>query len=82
MDRLSKKRIEIDKIDSEIMKLLNHRFDISIEVGEIKKEEELYVLDSTRENRILDKTNKYSHSPQIKNVYKEIMLQSKTLQGK
>lgn len=82
MDELKKKRDQIDNIDQQIMTLLNDRFDISIEVGNIKKKNNILVLDGNREEVILNKTTNLSHSPQIKEVYKAIMQQSKSLQRK
>lgn len=82
MDELKNLRQQIDSIDETLMSLLNERFDISLSVGAYKKENKVRVLDSSRENFILDKISKYSHSPQIREIYKVIMAQSKSLQRK
>lgn len=82
MDKLEKLRNRIDALDYTIMQLLDERYDLSIEVGTLKKETKTAVLDSNREQIILDKTSKLSHSHAIKNVYVAIMEESKKLQRK
>jgi monofunctional chorismate mutase len=82
MDKLLDARSQIDKIDDQIMELLDERFALSIQIGTIKKEIKSPILDSNREQKILEKTSKLSHSHTIRNVYKSIMDESKKLQGK
>jgi monofunctional chorismate mutase len=82
MDKLLDARSQIDKIDDQIMELLDERFALSIQIGTIKKEIKSPILDSNREQTILEKTSKLSHSHTIRNVYKSIMDESKKLQGK
>lgn len=82
MDRLVKSRNRIDEIDDAIMQLLDERYDLSMEIGEIKKKQKTQVLDANREQIILDKTSKLRHSHSIKNVYHTIMDESKKLQRK
>ncbi len=80
MDKLEELRILINEIDDEIMSLLDKRFSLSIEVGKVKSISNTSVLDTKREDYILDKTSNYSHSPQVDTVYKKIMEESKFLQ--
>lgn len=82
MDKLLEARSKIDTIDEQIMDLLEERYYVSKEVGRIKEEIKKEVLDNSREQIIFDKTSKYSHSPQIIEVYKTIMNESKKLQRK
>jgi chorismate mutase len=82
MDKLLVKRSKIDEIDNMIMQLLDDRFQLSTEIGDIKRQQSTPVLDSNREQVVLNKTSKYSHSPQIGSVYMCIMEQSKLLQRK
>lgn len=82
MDKINKLRKQIDKIDDEIMSLLDKRFNISNQIGQLKKESNTTVLDSNREQVIFDKTSKYSHSPELIEIYKTIMNESKKLQRK
>jgi len=82
MDKLLETRNQIDDIDNQLMELLDKRYDLSIEVGNIKKENNSHILDSNREEIILNKTTNLRHSQAIKNVYISIMEQSKKLQRK
>ncbi len=82
MDRLKELRVSINEIDDVIMSLLDKRFSLSAEVGKVKSVSKTSVLDTKREQYILDKTSKYSHSPEIDIVYKKIMAESKSLQRK
>ena len=80
MDRLIELRNEIDQLDNKIMELLDKRFEITKQVGLLKKESNTKILDAKRETIILDKTTKYSHYPQISSVYQYIMSLSKDKQ--
>lgn len=82
MDQIKKLRNEIDVLDNKIMELLETRFLISKQIGEAKKKSNTQVLDSNREETILLKTTKFSHSPQISSIYKTIMNESKNIQRK
>lgn len=82
---IEKLREEIDKLDNEIIKLLDQRFDCTHKIGEEKKALKANVLDSSREQKILDKIDALSsseHSEYIKEIYKKIMEQSRNEQGK
>lgn len=82
MDQINDLRTKIDKIDDEIMNLLDKRFSIAIHIGNLKELTKTSVLDTKREKIVLDKTSNYSHSPEIGVVYNVIMEQSKSLQRK
>lgn len=80
MDELGNIRKQIDKLDAMIMQLLDQRFDLTNQVGEIKKQIKKDILDTNREQIIYDKASKCSHYPQIKTIYKTIMNESKQAQ--
>ena len=82
MDVINKKRETIDLLDKVIMESLEKRFDLSIEIGIAKASQNKEILDTNREEIILKKISKLSHSPQIEQVYKTIMKESKQLQRK
>jgi chorismate mutase len=82
MDKIDNLRNLIDTLDEEIMSLLDERYDLSVKIGNLKTQTKTNVLDTKRESYILDKTSKYSHSPEIGIVYKIIMEESKSLQRK
>ena len=58
MKDLSKARDEIDNIDTQIIKLFEQRMDIVKDVANYKIENNLPVLDSSRENMMLEKNLK------------------------
>ena len=82
MDSIEALRKEIDALDNEIMQKLDKRYDLSIQIGQLKQQEQRVVYDANREAMILNKTSNLSHSPQITEVYKTIMEESKKLQRK
>lgn len=47
-------RNEINKIDTELLKLLKQRIDISKKLGKIKKENGIPIFDPEREREIID----------------------------
>lgn len=81
MKKLNNYRIEIDKIDKEIMKLLDERFRISKAIGKYKFLNNLNLEDSIREQEILRKSNEYINSKYIKNIYDRIFINSKDSQA-
>lgn len=80
MDDLNQLRTTIDELDNKIMALLDERFNISVKVGEYKKNNNTPVLNSNRETEILNKINRFKHSKEILNVYQSLLKESKTLQ--
>ena len=76
-------RKDIDALDNEIIKLLDKRFDCSKKIGDEKKASNIKVLDSSREQAILDKVAALSsdeHKEYIQEIYKKIMEQSREYQ--
>lgn len=80
MDEIIELRNKIDIIDDQIMALLEERYVLSRNIGLMKAKSNHRVLDTNRENEILNKASKYSHFPQITEVYNSIFTQSKNLQ--
>ena len=80
MDKIIALRNRINSIDDQIMLLLNERYDISNQIGEIKSNSKISILDKNREEYVLDKTKQHGHSPQIESVYRTIMSESKNIQ--
>ncbi len=77
-------RIEIDKIDSELIALLEKRMEISKQVGEYKIQNNLEVLNIGRELDVINKITKMVHNKEFVNqasdIYFEIMKTSRSLQ--
>ncbi len=86
MDELQRLRSDIDKIDREIIRLFERRMDTVIGVAEYKKASNSPVLQTSREQTVLDKavanlTNK-EYADAAKQLMIEIMGLSKDLQRK
>nr|WP_319493189.1 prephenate dehydratase [uncultured Desulfobacter sp.] len=60
---LSPLRDEIDRIDVQILELINQRLEIGKKVGEIKKQEGSQVLDRTRERMVIERLFKLNPGP-------------------
>ena len=74
-------RNEIDIIDAQLVDLLNHRYTYCIEIGKLKKEQNTVVLDSNREQKIIDRLSKNEwHSGMVEAVWPIIMAFSRKLQ--
>ena len=74
---LKKLRDRIDKIDEEILKLLNQRAYEVIKVGKLKKRKNLNVFSPEREANMLDRLKKINKgifsSTDVENVFREIL---------
>lgn len=82
MDEIKLLRVKIDSIDDQIMTLLNERYNITSKIGKLKEGLKIEILDTSREDLINNKTTLFSHYPQIKEVYKTIMYESRRQQRK
>lgn len=83
--RLKRLRGQIDECDTELLSLLQRRMDICREIGQLKKEENMPVLQSLRYNKMLDDRislgNKLGLDTDfIKNIFDTIHIQSIALQ--
>ncbi|HSL92366.1 MAG TPA: chorismate mutase, partial [Candidatus Limnocylindrales bacterium] len=76
-ERLKKLREEIDRLDDEILSLLNRRAQAVIEVGKIKSEQKLRFYVPEREVEILRRISAANPGPfpddALKAVYREII---------
>jgi len=81
-NELKQSRDKIDKLDKKIMSNLDERFKVSEQINKIKIENNIDVVDPARENEIIQKIDAYSNRTEIKNVYKQILTESKKLQAK
>lgn len=83
-DKLEQLRKEIDKIDAEILRLINKRASVVVEVGKVKKKAKsaYHVLD--REQRIYQRLIRLNQGPfpssSIRPVFKEIVSASLSLE--
>lgn len=82
---LNDARVEINSIDSEIVHLLEKRFNVVIEIGNYKKENNIPVYDEKREQNVISNCVSYledeQYSKYILDIYKQIMNSCKELQN-
>lgn len=75
-------RQEIDTIDTELVSLLNRRYAACLEIGKLKKNTGTVVLDSSREQKIIDRLGQLSNYPDmIETLWPAIMAFSRNLQS-
>lgn len=51
---IDKLRMEIDRLDSELLRIFNQRAALALQIGEVKKVLDLPVYDPSREKRIFE----------------------------
>ncbi|KPN83326.1 Shikimate dehydrogenase [Apilactobacillus kunkeei] len=75
-------RKQITDIDNEIIKLLEQRFELCKKVGEIKRANNLPILDEKREQEVLSgiESTATKYGEEIKTVFEEIMQQAKNIE--
>ena len=81
---LNNQRNEIDRLDTEIIKLLEQRFDKAANIAKIKSENDIPVFDPSREeqvfNNIVRKISNDRYNSYIRNTYASLMNSSKDMQ--
>ena len=82
MDRFRKK---IDKIDEQLVKLLDERMELAFELGKLKKEHGRDVLDEGREKEVFEKLQALPkqtvRDDEIRELY-ELIIKISRLHGK
>ncbi|PCR99639.1 chorismate mutase [Lactococcus fujiensis] len=77
-------RKQIDETDQALTALIEHRMVLVLQVAEYKKKSGKAVLDSNREQIVLDKVGSYVKNPDyqasIVSTYKDIMAHSREFQ--
>lgn len=83
MNIIEQKRAEIDRIDTELVYLLNKRFQACVAIGEAKKQGATAVLDPNREQNILNRLKDYEEfEGMVDTLWPQIMAYSRGLQSK
>lgn len=78
MNQLSNLRKIIDAIDEQILDLIKSRIEVVVEIGEVKKENNIDVKDEKREeeiyNRLVEKAKEKDIKPEaVKKVWKSLL---------
>ena len=82
LKHLNDLRKNIDQIDSEIIQLLCKRFEIAKNIGLIKKEHNVQILDSNREEEVKKSWNSVSQGLNLLPILDSILTVSKQVQAK
>ena len=77
-------RVEIDKIDAELLRLLNARAEIAVRVGESKREAGLSVLNRGREREVIGRARRDNRGPlddeAVERLFRAVIRESRRLQ--
>ncbi len=82
--RLKKFREEIDKIDEELVRLINQRCEIAKQVGEIKREKKLPIVNEKREQEVIEHVRSLTSCvppEKIEIIWKELIALALSLEG-
>lgn len=73
MTKLEEARIKIDEIDNQIISLYEKRMDVIIEVIKYKIENNIPILDNSREVIMFEKNLKKITNPKYQKYYKSVL---------
>ena len=77
LQKLKKKRKELDLLDQKLLTLLNQRLRIALEIGKIKKTMGKKIYDPKREKEVLERLKRKNIGPlkeeDLKKIFKTIM---------
>ncbi len=81
---LASLRTEIDRIDMDLVGLLNHRSEIAVQIGQLKQAQGLDVWSSSREDEVVARALTASKGPlpheTLRLIFRELMSSSRALQ--
>ncbi len=84
MEELNKARKKIDEINEEIAHLLDERVALVKEIGNIKKKNQIPIIDKERENKIFEKLSKLKFKSaqfqEIRKIFEKILSVSRIIQ--
>ena len=77
-------RVEIDKIDEELLRLLNARAEIAVRVGETMRVAGLSVCDRGREREVVERARRANRGPldndAVERLFRAVIRESRRLQ--
>jgi chorismate mutase len=77
-------RVEIDKIDGELLRLLNARAELAVRVGESKRSAGLSVCDRERERKVIARARRDNPGPldagAVARLFRAVIRESRRLQ--
>ena len=82
--RLWQRRAEIDEIDQRLLDLLNQRARIVEDIGKLKREHRMPVLDGTREAQVIQRLRSQNQGPLdmrgVVAIFRSIIRESRRIQ--
>ena len=79
-------RARIDRIDEKLLRLLNRRASMALQIGRLKKKHGLPVFDEKRERAVIARLVRGNGGPlpaaSVKGIFREILRRNRGLQGK
>ena len=82
--KISALRLAIDEIDEKIMDLINRRFLLAKQIGNVKKKDGIQITDRRREKEILDRLLKKNNGPLrddgLRNIFGAIIAEGRNVQ--
>ena len=79
-------RGEIDKVDAEILRLLNLRAELAVRVGESKRSAGLSVWDRAREREVVERARRNNRGPldgdAVARLFRAVIRESRRLQAR
>ena len=83
---IGKLRQAIDVIDEKILDLINQRLSLAKQIGDLKKQDDIQILDSGRETeilkRLLEKNNGPMGADGLRNIFGAIIAEGRNVQRK
>lgn len=77
-------RKSINLIDKQILDLINERLSLAKQIGDLKKQSGIQILDSSREKEILERLLEQNNGPMgaegLKNIFSAIMAEGRNVQ--
>jgi chorismate mutase len=79
-------RARIDVVDQVLIDLINRRLGYALEIGEIKRKNDLPVRDQAREDALLAKLKEYNNGPlgadALEDIFKRIIQEARDLEAR
>lgn len=71
---LQEERNKIDKIDKQIVKLFEERMETASKIAKVKKENNMEIFDSSRENLVIEKVKSYLENKELEKYLEKFYL--------
>ena len=83
--KLAELRQKIDRIDRDIVRLLNERTKHALQIGRIKQADDIPVFTPGREREVVERLHDLNRGPlpdaSLKHIYREIMSAARAIEG-